>query len=119
MFYLLCLAGGIVAGFVVAALVVRKYIKRGQRVAKRKREFSKIILLLVMATYFVGLVVAIRIVFIDVSQLAALLAYIGGPTTTAIAFYSWKAKAENLLKIKQENPDIPGSPVDFNNISSQ
>lgn len=115
MVYLLCLAGGIVAGFIVAALV-RIYKLRSQQVIKRKPEFSKIILLLVMATYFVGIVVAIRIVFIDVTQLPALLAYIGGPTTTAIAFYSWKAKAENLLKIKQENPNIEGSPVDFNNI---
>lgn len=67
-----------------------------------------------MATYFVGLIVGIRIVLLDTGQLSALLLYIGGPTTTAIAFYAWKAKAENLLKIQKENPETQ---VDFNNIT--
>lgn len=115
MIYLLCLAGGIIAGFIVAALILRRQLMRGKRSRKKtKIEFSKAVLLLVMATYFVGLIVGIKIVLLDTTQLTALLVYIGGPTTTAIAFYSWKAKAENLLKIKKENPDI--SP-DFNNIT--
>lgn len=116
MLYLLSLAGGIIAGFLIAALILRSQLKHGRRSRKggHKTEFSKIVLLLVMSTYFVGLIVGIKIVLLDTSQLTALLVYIGGPTTTAIAFYSWKAKAENLLKIKQENPE---SPVDFNNIT--
>lgn len=117
MLYLLSLAGGIIAGFLIAALILRSQLKHGRRGRKtggHKTEFSKIVLLLVMSTYFVGLIVGIKIVLLDTSQLTALLVYIGGPTTTAIAFYSWKAKAENLLKIKQENPE---SPVDFNNIT--
>lgn len=118
MFYLLCLAGGIIAGFLIAALLLRVQLRqrrrRGGKQKQQKTEFSKIVLLLVMATYFVGLVVGIKIVLLDTSQLSALLLYIGGPTTTAIAFYSWKAKAENLLKIQKENPEAP---IDFNNIS--
>ena len=117
MFYLLCLAGGIIAGFLIAALLLRVQLRQRRRSRKqeqRKTEFSKIVLLLVMATYFVGLIVGIRIVLIDTGQLSALLVYIGGPTTTAIAFYSWKAKAENLLKIQKENPETP---IDFNNIT--
>lgn len=114
MFYLLCLAGGIIAGFFIAALLLRRRLKRRRKETKPKAEFSKIVLLLVMSTYFVGLIVGIWIVLHDTTQLTALLAYIGGPTTTAIAFYSWKAKAENLIKIKQDNPE---SMIDFNNIS--
>ena len=115
MFYLLCLAGGIIAGFFVSALFLRKRLKRKKRSRERwKTEFSKIIIMLVMLTYFVGLIVGIQIVLLDPSQLSALLAYIGGPTTTAIAFYCWKAKAENLIKIKKNDPE---SMIDFNNIS--
>lgn len=115
MFYLLCLAGGIIAGFLIAALLFRVQLRKRRRSRKQKKtEFSKIVLLLVMATYFVGLIVGIRIVLLDTGQLSALLLYIGGPTTTAIAFYAWKAKAENLLKIQKENPETP---IDFNNIT--
>jgi len=113
MFYLLCLAGGIIAGFLIAALLLRVQLRQRRR-SRKQEEFSKIVLLLVMATYFVGLIVGIRIVLLDTGQLSALLLYIGGPTTTAIAFYAWKAKAENLLKIQKENPETP---IDFNNIT--
>ena len=38
-------------------------------------------------------------------------------TATAIGFYSWKAKAENVVKIKQAHPEeTEGMPVDLNNI---
>ena len=107
MFYLLCLAGGIIAGFLIAALLLRVQLRQRRRNRKqeqRKTEFSKIVLLLVMATYFVGLIVGIRIVLLDTGQLSALLLYIGGPTTTAIAFYAWKAKAENLLNFNPRSP---------------
>lgn len=115
MFYLLCLAGGIIAGFFAFAFLTRKQSKRKKRNrGKQKTEFSKIIIMLVMLTYFVGLIVGVKIVFVDPSQLTALLAYIGGPTATAIAFYCWKAKAENLIKIKKNDPE---SMIDFNNIS--
>lgn len=131
MIYLLFLAGGIIAGFLVAALILGVQLRQ-QRSGKKKSqsppvkksadgkgerqktEFSKVVLLLVMATYFVGLIVGIKIVLLDTGQLSALLLYIGGPTTTAIAFYAWKAKAENLLKIQKENPETP---IDFNNIT--
>ncbi|MBU5438273.1 hypothetical protein KQI42_09650 [Tissierella sp. MSJ-40] len=92
----------------------RKGINKGK---KKKFEFSKTILLLVLSTYFVGVFVGVKIVFIDFSQLGVVLAFIGTPTAAAIAFYCWKAKAENILKIKQENPEISGSPLDFNDIS--
>ncbi len=38
-------------------------------------------------------------------------------TATVIGFYSWKAKAENVVKIKKANPtETEGLPVDLNNI---
>ena len=117
MFYLLCLAGGIIAGFLIAALLLRVQLRQRRRSRKqeqRKTEFSKIVLLLVMATYFVGLIVGIRIVLLDTGQLSALLLYIGGPTTTAIAFFAWKTKAGKLLKNQKEKPETP---IDFNNIT--
>lgn len=85
--------------------------------ATRKLEFSKIVLALVLLTYFVGVVIGVKISLIDISQLGVLLAYIGTPTAAAIGFYCWKAKAENIVKIKKENPEeTAGIPVDLNNI---
>ena len=74
----------------------------------KKFEFSKLILCLVMATYFVGLLfgihIILRIVDSDVSYiptaLCGLFSYIGAPVAVAIGFYAYKAKAENVAKIK-------------------
>ena len=38
---------------------------------------------------------------IDTSMFMAYAAYLGGPTATAIGFYAWKSKAENVIKIGQ------------------
>lgn len=38
-------------------------------------------------------------------------------TATVIGFYSWKAKAENVVKIKKANQEeTEGMPVDLNNV---
>ena len=64
-----------------------------------------------------GFVIGARAVALDPSQLGVFLAYVGTPAATAIGFYSWKAKAENVVKIKQANPTATeGMPVDLNNI---
>jgi hypothetical protein len=67
-------------------------------------EFSKLILMLVMFAYFIVIGVGIRLCFLDPSQFSTLAMLVGGPTATAIVFYSWKAKCENVLKYKKENP---------------
>jgi hypothetical protein len=86
---------------------------------KRKLEFSKLLVFLVLATYFVGVFIGAKIVFADYSQLGVLLAFIGTPTATTICFYVWKAKAENIVKIKKDNPgETEGIPVDLNNINT-
>lgn len=118
MVYIISVAAGLIAG--VAGVCLAEMVRKNRRRRKKKRkiEFSKIVLSSVLATYFVGLYVGIKVVFIDVTQLGVFLAYIGTPTATAIGFYSWKAKAENIVKIKKANPEeTEGTPVDLNNIA--
>lgn len=120
MWYLISVAAGLIAGLAAGILIDarrRKRRRRNSRGAARKFEFSKLFLFAVLFTYFVGVVVGVWAVLIDISQLGVLLAYIGTPTATAIGFYSWKAKAENVVKIKQAHPEATeGMPVDLNNI---
>jgi hypothetical protein len=83
---------------------------------KKKRktfEFTKLILVLVMLTYFVTVGFGIYLCLTDYTQYSTLAMLVGAPTATAIGFYAWKAKAENTLKIKKENPkETEGVPFD-------
>lgn len=126
--YIIIALVALVVGGVVAVLILFLIANSGNKKqrkqnttqtlkAPRKLEFSKIVLVLVLLTYFVGVFIGVKISLIDVSQLAALLAYIGTPTAAAIGFYCWKAKAENIVKIKKDNPEeTKGIPVDLNSI---
>lgn len=78
---------------------------------KRKPEFSKLILALVIMSYFAGLSFGMYIIAEvlkrgDVAYIATslcgLFSYIGAPVAVAIGFYSNKAKAENIEKIRKE-----------------
>lgn len=91
----------------------------GRHEKKKKRfEFSKLVLLAVMILYVIAVGVGIRLSLIDYTQYSTLAMLVGAPTATAIGFYAWKAKAENVIKIKQEHPEeTQGVPVDLNNIS--
>lgn len=91
----------------------------GRRRKKKKSfEFSKFVLLIVMVLYLVVVSVGIILSLIDYTQYSTLAMLVGAPTATAIGFYAWKAKAENVIKIKQENPEeTKNIPVDLNNIS--
>lgn len=110
MLYLISAAAGLIGGIAAVLLF-------GGRRSRRKIEFSKLVLSAVLLTYFAGFVVGVRVVILDPSQLGVFLAYVGTPAATAIGFYSWKAKAENVVKIKQANPTATeGMPVDLNNI---
>ena len=85
---------------------------------KRTINFSKFVLAFVLITYFVGVAVGVKIALTDTSQLGVLLAFIGTPTAATIGFYTWKAKEENVIKIKKSNPEeTAGIPVDINNIN--
>ncbi len=112
---------GVVYTVIHAVRQRRKDKRDGAQTLKnsRKLEFSKIVLVLVLLTYFVGVFIGVKISLIDISQLGVLLAYIGTPTAAAIGFYCWKAKAENLIKIKRDNPEeTQGIPIDLNNINN-
>ena len=91
----------------------------GKREQKRPRrfEFSKIVLFFVMVVYFVVVGVGVRLSLIDPLQYQTLALLVGAPTAAALGFYAWKAKAENIVKIKQAHPEeTEGVPVDLNNI---
>lgn len=75
----------------------------------KKFEFSKVILALVILSYFIGLGFGMFVILkvLDTGSVAyisaslcGLFSYIGAPVATAIGFYSNKAKAENIEKIK-------------------
>lgn len=119
--YLICGILGIAIGFFIFYLLFR-IANQNRRVKKNfkfaKPNFTKAVLVAVLCTYFVGLYIGIKVTLIDYSQFGVLATYIATPTTTVIALYCWKAKAENIIKIKQgyseETKDIS---VDLNNIN--
>ena len=93
---------------------------------KRKIEFSKLVLCLVMATYFAGLIFGMNIICgiattnssYIATALCGLFSYIGAPVAVAIGFYAYKAKAENVEKIRSSTAintinDIPCEESDF------
>ena len=117
MLYLISAAAGLIGGIAAVLLFGGRRSRRKKEQDRRKIEFSKLVLSAGLLTYFAGFVVGIRVVILDPSQLGVFLAYVGTPAATAIGFYSWKAKAENVVKIKQANPTATeGMPVDLNNI---
>ncbi|MBD5383739.1 MAG: hypothetical protein HDR72_01900 [Ruminococcaceae bacterium] len=117
--------GGLAAVLIMFLISNSGNKKQGKQTAAQtlksscKLEFSKIVLTFVLLTYFVGVFIGVKVSLIDFSQLGVLLAYIGTPTAAAIGFYCWKAKAENIVKIKKDNPEeTEGVPVDLNNINN-
>ena len=86
-----------------------EYAAKVRKKPKKKLETSKIVLFAVMLTYFIGLFYGIRVVDIilltypewAIQALLGLLSYIGAPISVSIAFYSWKAKNENMKKIEK------------------
>lgn len=67
-----------------------------------KHEFSKIVLAIVIIIWIAGAIFGGIIVYLDHYGLEALFTYIGAPTATAVGFYAWKAKAENVIKISKD-----------------
>lgn len=121
--YLLCGILGVVIGFLIFYLLFRiankkQLLKREAGKKSEKPTFTKLVLVAVLFTYFVGLYIGIRVTLIDYSQFGVLATYIATPTTTVIALYCWKAKAENIIKIKQGYPgETEGITIDLNNIT--
>lgn len=81
---------------------------------------TKIIVFSVMATYYIAFAVAVWVILMkDIYQLSTLLAFVGSVAVFAVAFYCWKSKAENLEKIKQNNPEMAAALSDFSGMASQ
>lgn len=72
---------------------------------KRKIEAAKLFIGGVMAVYFAAAVYGGVVTWNYPENLSALLTFIGAPTTAALGFYCWKAKAENVKKLEL-NPDF-------------
>lgn len=116
--------------FAVATLAVVNYrdIKTARKKRKKKVEenpdlkisATKVIVFSIMATYYIAFGLGTWVVIKkDFYQLSTLLTFVGSVAVFAVAFYCWKSKAENLLKIKKGNPELPGSLSDFSSMSSQ
>lgn len=126
MTYVFIALAGIAAGFFTTLLFlkIKRRIRTGINREKGKQNgekisFTKAVLSHVLLTYFFGLAVGAYVTLKDYSQFGILATYIATPTTTVIALYCWKSKAENMIKLKkyfsEETKDIS---IDLNNISS-
>lgn len=103
--------------------IQRKLRQRKAEIQKnpdKKITTTKVVLFSILFTYYAAFVLAMYVViFRDVSELPNLLTFVGGATVFAVTFYCWKAKAENLEKIKNRSPEMESSLSDFSNLGSQ
>ena len=76
-----------------------------KRRRRRKIEAAKLFIGGVMVIYFGAAVFGAVIVWNCPEHLPPLLTFIGAPTTAALGFYCWKAKAENVKKLEL-NPEF-------------
>lgn len=71
----------------------------------KKLSFTKFISIIILCSYFIGVAVGAYVVTKESSQFGTLATYIATPTTAIITLYCWKAKAENMVKLKQDYPE--------------
>ena len=67
-------------------------------------EFSKILAILIISFFLIVIIYSMALMWktCDTSPLAYLIPSVSGLTATTVGFYYYKAKAENLLKIKKK-----------------
>lgn len=82
---------------------------------KGKLTFTKLTMCIIFILFTIGAIIGGVLVIvsalhdislglqIDTGMYIAYATYLGAPAATAIGFYAWKSKAENILKIKQSN----------------
>lgn len=63
--------------------------------------YSKIIETIFLLVYLLGVAIGIYAVIMEPPTVEFLLIYIGASATVSTGFYFWKAKAENMVKLKQ------------------
>lgn len=121
-----------VLGFIAAVFLLLLLNMQAIRAARKKHrqeirehpekkiQATKVIVFSVMATYYIAFAVGVWVVIAkDIYQLSVLLTFVGSVAVFAVAFYCWKSKAENLEKIRKNNPELPGSLSDFSGMASQ
>lgn len=59
----------------------------------------------VVITYFIGVALGVYAIIKDPTNVGMVLGYIGGVVAVGIGFYSWKAKAENIIKLSKKQLD--------------
>ena len=59
----------------------------------------------VVITYFIGVALGVYAIIKDPTNAGMVLGYIGGVAAVGIGFYSWKAKAENIIKLSKKQLD--------------
>ena len=72
---------------------------------KRKVEAAKLFIGGTMFIYFAAVIFGGVITWSYPENLPALFTFVGAPTTAALGFYCWKAKAENVKKLEL-NPEF-------------
>lgn len=118
--YLACFITILVLNSKAVSNARRKRRKERQEHPEKKVQATKVIVFSILVTYHLAFLLGVWVVIVkDFCQLSVLLTFVGSVSVLAVAFYCWKSKAENLLKIKQALPDTPVSLSDFSNMSSQ
>lgn len=126
--FLLCFLFGFLLAALFAYMLNRRMItaarkRRRREIAEnpeKKPQATKVIVFSIMVTYYIAFAVAVWVVVAkDIYQLSSLLTFTGGVAAFAVAFYCWKSKAENLEKIRKNNPELSGTLSDFSNMGSQ
>lgn len=85
---------------------------------EKKMNFTKIIFVAILFTYLIGVGAGVYVVVQDCGQFGILATYIATPTTAIITLYCWKAKAENMIKMKQGYPEeTKDTSINLNNIA--
>ena len=59
----------------------------------------------VVIAYFIGVALGVYAIIKDPTNVGMVLGYIGGVAAVGIGFYSWKAKAENIIKLSKKQLD--------------
>ena len=59
----------------------------------------------VVITYFIGVALGVYAIIKDPTNVGMVLGYIGGVAAVGIGYYSWKAKAENIIKLNKKQLD--------------
>lgn len=72
---------------------------------KKSPNFTKVVLVAILLTYFIGIATGVYVTVNDHSQFGIFATYIATPTTMIITLYCWKARAENMIKLKQGYPE--------------